>query len=146
MLFLHPLIFRWYQQCSRNFGKMGGRLWLRLPPPHPPLLAVYSSGQDLKLAAISVKLQSGVEKESSSGFLAQQDFLYPCKLDKRDYYSTVFESCRNEHLLLFLTIINVLYIQGADNKLGHFLSQDIYATANHRNYLRHSLESCPSLV
>ncbi len=37
-------------------------------------------------------------------------------------------------------------IQGADNKLGQFLSQDMYATANHRNCLRHSLESCPSLV
>ncbi len=38
------------------------------------------------------------------------------------------------------------YIQGADNKLGQFLSQDIYATANHRNCLQHSLESWPSLV
>ncbi len=37
-------------------------------------------------------------------------------------------------------------IQGADNKLGQFLIQDIYATANHRNCLRHSLESCLSLV
>jgi hypothetical protein len=37
-------------------------------------------------------------------------------------------------------------IQGADNKLGQFFIQDIYATANHRNCLRHSLESCPSLV
>jgi len=37
-------------------------------------------------------------------------------------------------------------VQGADNKLGQFLIQDIYATANHRNCLRHSLESCPSLV
>jgi hypothetical protein len=26
------------------------------------------------------------------------------------------------------------------------LNQDIYGTANHRNNLRHSLESCPSLV
>jgi hypothetical protein len=32
-------------------------------------------------------------------------------------------------------------IQGADNKLGQFLSLDIYATANHRNCLQHSLES-----
>jgi hypothetical protein len=32
-------------------------------------------------------------------------------------------------------------LQGADNKLGQFLSQDIYATANHRNCLQHSLES-----
>ncbi len=37
-------------------------------------------------------------------------------------------------------------VQGADNKLGQFLCQDIYATANHRNCLRHSLESCSSLV
>jgi hypothetical protein len=37
-------------------------------------------------------------------------------------------------------------IQGADNKLGQFLNQDIYGTANHRNNLRHSLESCRSLV
>ena len=38
------------------------------------------------------------------------------------------------------------YLQGADDKLGQFLDQDIEATANHRNVLRHSLESCPSLV
>ncbi len=37
------------------------------------------------------------------------------------------------------------HIQGADNKLGQFLSKDIYATANHRNCLPHSLESCLSL-
>ncbi len=37
-------------------------------------------------------------------------------------------------------------IQGADDKLGQFLSQDIYATANHRNCLQHSLESCLSLL
>jgi hypothetical protein len=37
-------------------------------------------------------------------------------------------------------------IQGADDKLGQFLDQDIEATANHRNVLGHSLESCPSLV
>ncbi len=37
-------------------------------------------------------------------------------------------------------------VQGADNKLGQFLIHDIYATANHRICLRHSLESCPSLV
>ena len=37
-------------------------------------------------------------------------------------------------------------IQGADDKLGQFLDQDIEALANHRNVLRHSLESCPSLV
>jgi hypothetical protein len=42
-------------------------------------------------------------------------------------------------LLLFL-------VQGADDKLGQFLDQDIEASANHRNVLRHSLESCPSLV
>jgi hypothetical protein len=38
------------------------------------------------------------------------------------------------------------HVQGADNKLGQFLIQDIYAMANHRNCLRHLLESCPSLV
>ncbi len=38
------------------------------------------------------------------------------------------------------------YIQGADDKLGQFLSQDIWATANHRNCLQHSLESCASLL
>ncbi len=37
-------------------------------------------------------------------------------------------------------------IQGADNKLGQFLGQDIEATANHKNVLRHSLESYSSLV
>jgi hypothetical protein len=38
------------------------------------------------------------------------------------------------------------YIQGADDKLGQFLGQDIEASANHRNVLRHSLESYSSLV
>jgi hypothetical protein len=37
-------------------------------------------------------------------------------------------------------------LQGADNKLGQFLNQDIYGLANQRNSLRYSLESCPSLV
>jgi hypothetical protein len=37
-------------------------------------------------------------------------------------------------------------VQGADDKLGQFLDQDIEASANHRNVLRHSLESFPSLV
>ncbi len=37
-------------------------------------------------------------------------------------------------------------VQGADNKLGQFLSPDIWATANHRNCLRDSFESCESLV
>jgi hypothetical protein len=42
---------------------------------------------------------------------------------------------------------DILYVlQGADDKLGQFLDQDIEASANHRNVLRHSLESCPSLV
>ena len=44
---------------------------------------------------------------------------------------------------------NDLYINsgtGVGDKLGKFFSQDIYATANYRNCLRHSLESCPSLV
>jgi hypothetical protein len=39
-----------------------------------------------------------------------------------------------------------LGIQGADDKLGQFLDQDFEASANHRNVLRLSLESCPSLV
>jgi hypothetical protein len=37
-------------------------------------------------------------------------------------------------------------VQGADNKLGQFLGQDIEASANHRNVLRPSLESYSSLV
>ena len=37
-------------------------------------------------------------------------------------------------------------LQGADNKLGQFLGQDIEARANHRNVLRHSSESYSSLV
>jgi hypothetical protein len=44
-----------------------------------------------------------------------------------------------------VTLCNI-HIQGADDKLGQFLDQDIEASANHRNVLRHSLESCPSLV
>ena len=39
-----------------------------------------------------------------------------------------------------------MYLQGADDKLGQFLDQDIEAWANHRNVLRHSLESYSSLV
>ncbi len=41
---------------------------------------------------------------------------------------------------------NFKILQGADNKLGQFLGQDIEASANHRNVLRHSLESYLSLV
>ncbi len=37
-------------------------------------------------------------------------------------------------------------LQGADNKLGQFLGQDFEASANHKNVLRHSLESYSSLV
>jgi hypothetical protein len=37
-------------------------------------------------------------------------------------------------------------LQGADDKLGQFLDQDIEATANHRNVWQYSLESYPSLV
>ena len=37
-------------------------------------------------------------------------------------------------------------IQGADDKLGQFLAQDIEASASHRNFLQHSLKSCSSLV
>jgi hypothetical protein len=37
-------------------------------------------------------------------------------------------------------------IQGADDKLGQFLDQDIEASASHRNVLRHFLKSCSSLV
>ncbi len=39
-----------------------------------------------------------------------------------------------------------MHVQGADDKLGQFLDQDIETSANHRNVLRHSMESCPSLV
>ncbi len=42
--------------------------------------------------------------------------------------------------------IKIFVVQGADDKLGQFLDQDIQALANHRNVLRQSLESCPSLV
>ena len=37
-------------------------------------------------------------------------------------------------------------VQGADDKLGQFLNQDIEASANHRNVLRHSLESYSSQI
>jgi hypothetical protein len=47
------------------------------------------------------------------------------------------------HPTIVLTSSFVSVIQGADDKLGQFLSQDIWATANHRNCLKHSLESCP---
>ncbi len=46
----------------------------------------------------------------------------------------------------FNTCEGVIDIQGADDKLGQFLDQDIEASANHRNVLRHSLESYPPLV
>ncbi len=37
-------------------------------------------------------------------------------------------------------------IQGADDKLGQFLDQGIWATAYHRNILQVLLKSCASLV
>ena len=43
-------------------------------------------------------------------------------------------------------ILSQYQVQGADDILGQFLDQDFEASANHRNILRHSLESCPSLV
>jgi hypothetical protein len=46
----------------------------------------------------------------------------------------------------FLTPMAASKIQGADNKLGQFLSQDILASANHINCVQHSLESYPSLI
>jgi hypothetical protein len=39
-----------------------------------------------------------------------------------------------------------IYLQGADDKLGQFLNQDIEASANHRNVLRHCLENYTSLL
>jgi hypothetical protein len=50
------------------------------------------------------------------------------------------------HATLFVKKNIFKNIQGADDKLGQFLDQDIEATANHRNVLRLFLESCPSLV
>ncbi len=46
----------------------------------------------------------------------------------------------------FFCCLKAFSIQGVDDKLGQFLDQDIEASANHRNVLRHSLKSCPSLV
>jgi hypothetical protein len=46
----------------------------------------------------------------------------------------------------YLFLDSPVCIQGADDKLGQFLDQDFEASANHRNVLQHSLESCPSLV
>ncbi len=43
-------------------------------------------------------------------------------------------------------VVGISHIQGADDKLGQFLRQDIYAPANQRNCLQHSLESCLSLL
>jgi hypothetical protein len=53
------------------------------------------------------------------------------------------------NMLCYVTIIysrNTSHIQGADDKLGQFLNQDIEASANHRNVLRHSLESYTSML
>ncbi len=52
----------------------------------------------------------------------------------------------NLYISLDYTFTKQTYIQGADNKLGQFLGQDIEASANHKNVLRHSLESFSSLV
>jgi hypothetical protein len=41
---------------------------------------------------------------------------------------------------------NKIQIQGADDKLGQFLDQDIKATGYHRNILQVSLKSWASLV
>jgi hypothetical protein len=47
---------------------------------------------------------------------------------------------------MYLIKGDMMYLQGADDKLGQFFDQDIEALDNHRNVLRYSLESCPSLV
>ncbi len=69
--------------------------------------------------------------------------------------STNYSACAagtecSSHLSSHVTLIkkkkNFPHIQGADDKLGQFLDQDIEASANHRNVLRHSFESCSSLV
>jgi len=39
-----------------------------------------------------------------------------------------------------------LQVPGADVKLGQFLGQDIWATADQKKDLRHFLDSCPSLL
>ncbi len=66
-------------------------------------------------------------------------------------YSAIFPRrwrccCHSERFSLFTVAAVGLLLQGADNKLGQFLNQDIYRTDNHRNILRHSLERWPSLV
>ncbi len=59
-------------------------------------------------------------------------------------YSQKLNCYSKNRITMFCLPIPTL-IQGADDKLGRFLDQDIEASANHRNVLRHSLESCPSL-
>ncbi len=46
----------------------------------------------------------------------------------------------------FLFTLPQIPLQGADNKLGQFLGQDIEASANHRNVLPPSLECYSSVV
>jgi hypothetical protein len=73
----------------------------------------------------------------------------PEGLDKSSPHCEKIKILETENSPFFFTthvLIVQTYIQGADNKLGQFLIQEIYATANRRNCLRHSLESCPSLV
>jgi hypothetical protein len=50
------------------------------------------------------------------------------------------------YIFVLLCLPGTVAIQGANNKLGQFLGQDIEASAYHRNVLRHSLESYSSLV
>jgi len=50
------------------------------------------------------------------------------------------------YLYFHINPLCVEYVQGADDKLGQFLNQDIEESANHRNVLRHSLESYTSLL
>ncbi len=91
---------------------------------------------------------------SSQSFFSAVFLIYTKGLYFKDSGFQTQSKMKNFNLLNFILwrdltkAISILHpqIQGADNKLGQFLIQDIYATANHRNCLRYSLESCPSLL
>jgi hypothetical protein len=111
---------------------------------------------------------------STTYFFHLQQFFYFIYFLRLNYHTNFPKSCPDCGLVLstkhaFVKHVNTLHstafqestvpceicgklgqlpylIQGADDKLGQFLSRDIQATAILRNCWRHSLESCSSLV
>jgi hypothetical protein len=69
--------------------------------------------------------------------------IFSPKIDHKGYANRLYSTYNKLKLTERKRYPDTQYLQGADDKLGQFLIQDILATAN---CLQHSLESCPSLL